>query len=313
MPTIDVVVWFFVLGLVARLAGSPLSVPKALTETLSIYLLLAIGLKGGVEISRQPLAALVPQILTCIGFGLAIPFLLVPLLRRMGFSLVDSAGLAAHYGSVSVVTFAVAVAYLQQRGIAYEAHAALWVALMEAPALLSAIVIARRTGPAASTAWRPLLHDVFAGPSVMLLAGGLVMGAFLGEAGTAPLAPVFVTPFKGVLALYLLELGLVAGERLPALRSYGLRLVAVGVGLPPVLAVAGALVGWALGLSTGGVALFATLAASASYIAAPTAMRIALPQANAGLSLAAVLGITFPFNVVVGVPLYSWLAQALVY
>ena len=320
MPaTIDSVVWFFVLGLVARLAGSPLVVPRALTETLSIYLLLAIGLKGGVEISKQPLAALMPQVLACIGFGLAVPFALVPLLRRLGFSLLDSAGLAAHYGSVSVVTFAVAVAYLQQQGIAHEAHAALWVALMEAPALLSAIAIARRagcTGTGATagtpTAWRPLLHDVFAGPSVMLLAGGLLIGALLGEAGTAPLAPVFVAPFKGILALYLLELGLVAGERLPALRTQGLRLLAVGLGLPPVLAVAGALAGCALGLSAGGVALFATLAASASYIAAPTAVRIALPEADAGLSLTAALGISFPFNVVVGVPLYAALAQALV-
>jgi hypothetical protein len=310
MPAIDVVVLFFLLGLAARLAGSELKVPQALYETLSIYLLLAIGLKGGVEISRAPLQALLPQAAACVALGAAIPFVLVPVLRRLGFSGVDSASLAAHYGSVSVVTFAVATAALTRAGIAYESHAPLWVALMEAPALLTAILLARRGG-AGPTDWRRLSRDVLAGPSVMLLLGGLAIGAAMGDAGTAPLKPVFFDPFKGVLALFLLELGLVAGERLGEVRRHGVRLVAFGVLAPLLLALAGALVGKALGLSTGGVAILATLAGSASYIAAPTAMRIALPQANAALSVAAALGITFPFNLVVGVPLYVALAQAL--
>ncbi|RZJ01464.1 MAG: sodium-dependent bicarbonate transport family permease [Haliea sp.] len=304
----DIVVLFFALGLIARLAGSELKVPQALYETLSIYLLLAIGLKGGVEISRQPLANLVPEVAACLALGFAIPFVLVPALRRLGFTAVDSAGLAAHYGSVSVVTFAVATSYLQQAGVAHEKHAALWVALMEAPALLSAIFLARRA-KAGPVDWRKLGRDVLAGPSVMLLTGGLVIGAFMGEAGTAPLKPVFFDPFKGVLALFMLELGLVAGERLPDVRRFGLRLVAFGLVAPLMLSLAGALVGRALGLSLGGIALFATLAASASYIAAPTAMRIALPHANAGLSIAAALGVTFPFNVVFGIPLYLKLAK----
>jgi hypothetical protein len=310
VPALDVVVLFFALGLVARLAGSELKVPQALYETLAIYLLLAIGLKGGVEISRQPLGDLLPQALACMALGFAIPFALVPVLRRLGFSGVDSASLAAHYGSVSVVTFAVATSTLQQAGVPYEQHAALWVALMEAPALLSAILLARRMQPG-TTDWRRLARDVLAGPSVMLLIGGLAIGAAMGEAGTAPLKPVFFDPFKGVLALFMLELGLVAGERLPDVRRFGLRLVAFGIGAPLVLAAAGALVGQALGLSLGGVALLATLAASASYIAAPTAMRIALPDANAGLSLAAALGLTFPFNVAAGIPVYIWLARQL--
>lgn len=308
--SVDVVVLFFALGLAARLAGSELKVPQALYETLSIYLLLAIGLKGGVEISRQPLQELLPQVVACVALSLAVPFAVVPMLRRLGFSGVDSASLAAHYGSVSVVTFAVATSHLQQKGIAYESHAALWVALMEAPALLSAIFLARRGG-AGPVDWRHLSRDVLAGPSVMLLAGGLAIGALMGEAGTAPLKPVFVDPFKGVLALFMLELGLVLGERLADVRRFGLRLLALGTGLPLLLAVAGALVGKILGLSTGGVAIMATLAASASYIAAPTAMRIGLPQANAGLSIAAALGVTFPFNILVGIPLYLWFAGQL--
>ncbi len=311
---LDVVVLFFLLGLFARLVKSDLRLPEALYETLSIYLLLAIGLKGGIEMSKQPLLALLPQVGVCLALGFAIPFLLVPVLRRIGLIRPDSAALAAHYGSVSVVTFAVAVAYLQQKGVPAEPHAALWVALMEAPGLVAGILLAR-TGAAATPGapavnWRELLHDVFLGKSVLLLAGGLAIGAVMGESGTAPIKPVFIDPFKGVLALFLLELGLVAGARLGDLRRHGLRLVAFAVIAPLFLSLLGAGAGHLLGLSVGGVALMATLAASASYIAAPTAMRIAVPEANAALSITAALGITFPFNIVVGIPLYLKLAQA---
>ncbi len=311
---LDVVVLFFLLGLFARLVKSDLRLPEALYETLSIYLLLAIGLKGGIEMSKQPLLALLPQVGVCLALGFAIPFLLVPVLRRIGLNRPDSAALAAHYGSVSVVTFAVAVAYLQQKGVAAEPHAALWVALMEAPGLVAGILLAR-TGAAATPGaqavnWRELSHDVFLGKSVLLLAGGLAIGAVMGESGTAPIKPVFIDPFKGVLALFLLELGLVAGARLGDLRRHGLRLVAFAVIAPLFLSLLGAGAGHLLGLSVGGVALMATLAASASYIAAPTAMRIAVPEANAALSITAALGITFPFNIVVGIPLYLKLAQA---
>ncbi|MFN7196383.1 MAG: sodium-dependent bicarbonate transport family permease [Hylemonella sp.] len=309
---LDVVVLFFLLGVLARLAKSDLRLPEALYETLSIYLLLAIGLKGGIELSKQSLLALAPQVAACVALGFAIPFALVPVLRRLGLNAADSAALAAHYGSVSVVTFAVAQAYLQKRGVEVESHAALWVALMEAPGLLAAILRARLGGgTGAAVNWRELAHDVFLGKSVLLLVGGLLIGAVMGEAGTAPIRNVFVDPFKGVLALFLLELGLVAGGRLGELRRHGLRIVVFAVVAPPVLALAGALVGRLLGLSVGGVALLATLAASASYIAAPTAMRIAVPQANAALSITAALGVTFPFNIVLGIPLYFQLAQRL--
>ena len=361
---LDIVVLFFLLGLFARLVKSDLALPGALYETLSIYLLLAIGLKGGIELSKQSLQTVLPQVLWCIGMGLAIPCLLYPVLRRIvrlnGF---DAASVAAHYGSVSVVTFAVASAYLVQQQVAFEAHAALWVALLEAPGIVAGIALARwsarqmerpAAGAGATTpvytsayasssaksstpnsaatssaatsiaatasntsninktgsTWQALAHDVFLGKSVLLLVGGLVIGTTMGEAGTAPIAPLFTVLFKGVLAVFLLELGLVAGARLGELRRYGVGLIAFAVLAPLALAVIGALGGKLLGLSTGGVAIMATLAASASYIAAPTAMRIAVPQANAALSITAALGITFPFNVIVGIPLYLKLAQA---
>ncbi len=314
---IDVVVLFFLLGVVARLAKSDLRLPEALYETLAIYLLLAIGLKGGIELSRQPLAALAPQVAACMALGFAIPFALFPLARALRLSGPDAASLAAHYGSVSVVTFAVASAALTREGIAYESHAALWVAVMEAPGLIAGILLARWAGSGAGgragerAGWGRLTHDLLFGKSVLLLLGGLAIGAIAGEAGTEPIRAVFIDPFKGVLALFLLELGLVAGGRLGEVRRFGPAVLVLGLGAPPLLAVAGALVGLALGLSTGGVALMATLAASASYIAAPTAMRLAVPEANAALSITAALGITFPFNVVIGIPLYIRLAQGL--
>ncbi len=334
---LDIVVLFFVLGLLARLVKSDLALPGALYETLSIYLLLAIGLKGGVELSKQSLQAVLPQVLWCLAMGLAIPCLLYPALRKLvGLGGYDAASVAAHYGSVSVVTFAVASAYLVQQQVPFEAHAALWVALLEAPGIVAGIALARwsaskqlatptsaqaisthqpqgrqaqAVGAPSPSAWSALAHDVFLGKSVLLLVGGLVIGTTMGEAGTAPIAPLFTVLFKGVLALFLLELGLVAGARLGELKRYGLPLIAFAIIAPLLLALLGALGGKLLALSTGGVAIMATLAASASYIAAPTAMRIAVPQANAALSITAALGITFPFNVIVGIPLYLQLAQ----
>jgi hypothetical protein len=321
VATVDVVVWFFLLGVFARLARSDLRLPEALYETLSIYLLLAIGLKGGIELSRQPLALLAPQVAACVALGFAIPFALYPLARLLRLKPVDAAALVAHYGSVSVVTFAVATEALKRQGIAYESHAALWVAVMEAPGIVAGILLARwavrreagsgaTAGAPSAGGWGAVAHDVFLGKSVLLLLGGLAIGAVAGEAGTAPIRAVFIDPFKGVLALFLLELGLVAGARLAELRRFGAAVVVLGVGVPPLLALAGAAVGRALGLSTGGTAVLATLAASASYIAAPTAMRVAVPQANAALSITAALGVTFPFNIVLGIPMYIALAKA---
>lgn len=307
---IDVVVFFFLLGVFARLVRSDLRLPEALYETLSIYLLLAIGLKGGIELSRQPLMMLLPQVGATMALGLLIPFALYPVLRALRLSMADAASVAAHYGSVSVVTFAVASAALTRQGIPYESHASLWVAVMEAPGIVAGILLARLSR-LREVRWGTLAHEVAFGKSVLLLVGGLLIGAIAGEAGTAPIRAVFVEPFKGVLALFLLELGLVAGARLAEVRRFGLAVIGVGLIAPPVLSLAGAAVGLMLGLSTGGVALLATLAASASYIAAPTAMRIAVPEANAGLSITAALGVSFPFNILVGIPLYIALAKAL--
>ena len=303
----DPVVFFFLLGLVARLARSDLRLPEALYEALAVYLLLAIGLKGGVQLAQQPLASVLPQALAAIALGAAIPLLLFPLLRAK-LSRADAASIAAHYGSVSVVTFAVATSFLARQSIDSESHMPLLVALMEAPGIVVGILLAR-SGGRERIAWGNLAHEVLFGKSVLLLLGGLAIGALAGPEGIQPIAPLFTDLFKGALAIFLLEMGLVAGGRIGELTRAGPFLLAFGIGAPLALATLGALVGHLVGLSTGGTALLATLAASASYIAAPTAMRIAVPEANPALSIGVALGITFPFNIFVGIPLYLQIAR----
>jgi hypothetical protein len=305
----DSVVLFFLLGVLARLAKSDLRLPEALYEALSIYLLLAIGLKGGTQLAQQPLAAVLPQALAAIALGATIPLLLFPLLTRLGrLPRADSASIAAHYGSVSVVTFAVGLSALAKQKLAAESYMPLLVALMEAPGIITGIVLAR-IGGTQRIAWSALAHEVVFGKSVLLLLGGLAIGALAGPSGLQPIEPLFLDLFKGVLALFLLEMGLVAGARIGDVKRAGLFLVAFGLVAPPVLGAIGALVGHLIGLSVGGIALFATLAASASYIAAPTAMRVAVPEANPALSIGVALGVTFPFNITVGIPIYLQYAR----
>jgi uncharacterized protein len=313
---VDPVILFFVLGVGAKLARSDLRLPEPLYETLAIYLMLAIGLKGGIEIARQPLASVIPHAFTAIALGAAIPLLVYPLLRRaIRLSVADAASIAAHYGSVSVVTFAVAASVLLQAGVPTEPHMPLLVALMEAPGIVVGIVLARVFGRTAADAaaaplhWGRLTHEVVFGKTVLLLAGGLTIGAIAGPEALAPIEPVFFGLFKGVLALFLLEMGLVAGGRIGDLKRAGAGLVVFGIAAPVALGLLGAAVGHLAGMSVGGTALLATLAASASYIAAPAAMRIAVPVANPALSIGVALGVTFPFNITLGIPLYMQYAR----
>ncbi|MCQ4259938.1 sodium-dependent bicarbonate transport family permease [Stutzerimonas stutzeri] len=307
---LDPVVLFFLFGLFAGLVKSELKLPPALYETLSILLLLAIGLHGGVELAEQASAALLGQSALVLLLGCALPLLAFPMLRLLGFSRVDSASVAAHYGSVSAGTFAVVVAYMLAKGIDFESYMPLFVAILEIPAILIGIVLAK--GIARDTNWRELGREIFLGKSIMLLLGGLIIGAIAGKEGIKPLEPFYTSMFKPVLALFLLEMGLIASGQLGSLRRYGFRLALFGLGMPLVGAVIGALLARFMGLSLGGTAMLATLAASASYIAVPAAMRLALPEANPSLSLTASLGITFPFNILVGIPLYLALAETLI-
>ena len=228
------VVLFFVLGAAAGLLRSDLKLPAALYETLAIYLLLAIGLKGGAELARHPLATVLPQALAAVAVSAAIPLLAFPVRRSMGkMSRPDAASIAAHYGSVSVVTFAVGSAYLARLAQPFEGYMAVFLALLEFPALLIGVLLARRAGPQAGhAAWGLMLREVFLGKSVFQLLGGLVIGWIAGPEGIGSFAPLFFDLFKGVLALFLLELGLVAAGQLGELRRFGPFLMVFAVVTP---------------------------------------------------------------------------------
>jgi hypothetical protein len=298
------------LGLAAGLMRAEMRLPPAIYEFLSIILLLAIGLKGGIELSKQSFGDLLPDMTAVVAMGFVLPLLAFPLLRYLGrLEKADAASVAAHYGSVSVGTYAVAVTYLAAQQIPFEAHMPLFLVLLEVPAILVGIVLVR--GISKNTKWGRLSHEVFLGKSIVLLLGGLLIGWIAGEEGIQPIAGLFFDPFKGVLALFLLEMGLIAASQVGSLRRYGVFLLGFGIIFPVFSALIGGSLGYMLELSIGGTILLATLAASASYIAVPAAMRIALPEANPTLSLTASLGVTFPFNIIFGIPLYHKLTEYL--
>ncbi len=305
---LDPIILFFLLGVIASLLRSELRLPAAVYDFVSALLLLAIGLKGGIELARQPFLALLPQMLAVLLMGLTLPLLAYPVLRLAGrLARADAASIAAHYGSVSVGTYAVAVAWFESRQIAFEAHMPLLLTILEVPAILVGIVLAR--GLSRQTRWGEVVHEVFLGKGIVLLLGGLVIGWIAGEDGLVGVKPLFFDLFKGLLAVFLLEMGLIAASQLGSLRKHGLFLFVFAIAMPLCSALVGAVLGWLLGLSSGGSAMLAILAASASYIAVPAAMRISVPEANPTLSLTASLGITFPFNILIGIPLYHALAE----
>lgn len=310
---------FFLLGLFAGLARSCLTIPEVLSKGISLYLMIAIGFRGGVELSHAPLGG---EILAAVGAAIALsatlPLVANALLRRT--TRVDpttAAAVAAHYGSVSVVTFAAAIAILNHQGVTFEPYLVALVAVMEAPAILTGLVLARRGAARAAAAGAPppsaraIVKDVLLHGSVVLLLGSFLIGWATGPAGLDELGAVFVTPFKGVLAVFLLEMGLLVARRLPDLRAVGLRVVAFGLYMPVVGAAIGLAVALVLGLSPGGATLLAVLCASASYIVVPAVMRAALPQASPAIYLTLALGITFPFNLIVGIPVYGGAARVL--
>lgn len=248
--------------------------------------------------------------------GAIIPLWTYPVLRFGGkFPAVDSAAIAAHYGSVSAVTFIAATNYLKAIEVPFENYATAFLAVMESPAILVGVVLgklAMKNADASSGAsLRIAMHEALFGRSVFLLVGALVVGALCGEAGMEKVGPFFVTPFQGVLALFLLEMGIVAGRRVGDLRKVGLFLLGFGVLIPIVNGALGVLLGKLSGLELGGATLLGVLSATASYIAAPAAIRISLPDANPTLYLTASLAITFPFNITLGIPIYLEIARVI--
>lgn len=304
----------FALGLFAALARSDLSVPEAVAKGMSIYLLFAIGFKGGASVASYGLdTRLALSLLAGVILSALLPLIAFALLRVLtGMSRLDAAAVAAHYGSISIVTFVAATSVLEGRGIPSEGYMVAVAAAMEAPAILSALwLISRGEGAGAKGMDSALMREIMLNGSIVLLVGSFAIGWATGAKGLAEISSFIVNPFKGVLCLFLLDMGLVAGR---GLRGGGGVLtpgvLLFGVTMPLVGAVCGLGAGVLLGLSPGGVALLMVLSASASYIAVPAAMRVALPEANPSLYLTLSLGVTFPFNLTLGIPLYVAVAMA---
>ena len=307
-------VLFFALGASAGWLKSDLTIPDQAAKTLALYLMLCIGFKGGVEARASGLTA---ELVSAGGFGLvlsfAAPFAAYAALRSFG-------GLdrvtAAHYGSVSVVTFAAGSEHLRAIGVEFGGYMAAVLALMETPAILAALLIAgapgRAPGSAQSARFKPTLwREVFLNGAAVVLIGSFIIGVMSGERGMARLDLFVNALFQGALCLFLLDMGLVAARRLAEAPQLNVRLIAFAIGWPLFSASVALLGAQALQLSLGDASLLAVLAASASYIAAPAAMRIALPKADAGVYLSLSLGVTFPFNLLVGIPLYHAAARLL--
>jgi uncharacterized protein len=308
---ISPVVLFFALGVFSSLAKSELSIPEAVAKTLALYLMMSIGFKGGVEVSKSGIsAALLGIMVVAIIVSALLPALGFFLLRTTTkLSVPNAAAVAAHYGSISIVTFIAATQTLQLIGMAYDGYMIAVAAVMETPAIVMALYLATRAGGATKmgkTLWR----EVALNSSVVMLVGSFFIGWATGEQGLKQVSPFLVDLFRGVLCLFLLDMGLIAGRGLRnGFRALSLPVLAFGIYMPVISALGTALLCMLLGLSTGSAALFITLAASASYIAVPAAMRLALPDAQPSIYLTLSLAITFPFNLAIGIPFYLWLAE----
>lgn len=300
---------FFALGLIAALARSDLSIPAGAAKFMSIYLLLAIGFKGGVSLAAHGIRAdLFVTLLAGVALSLLIPVLAYALLRAITrLDRLNAAAVAGHYGSISIVTFVTATSLLDGAGVAHDGYMVAVAAAMEAPAIVSALWLAHRGGGAAARPIR-LGREVLANGSIVLLVGAFAIGALTGGRGMEMIAPFIVTPFTGILCLFLLDMGVTAGRSLIGARHFLTPgLLAAGVLIPLTGAALALGTGMLIGLSGGSLFLLVVLTASASYIAVPAAMRMALPEAEPAISLTMALGVSFPFNLTFGMPLYLWL------
>ena len=306
------VVMFFALGLFAALLRSPMSVPQSFAKGLAIYLMMAIGLKGGVEMSKTALDGQVFAVFgvaTLLSFGM--PLIAYFMLRlTSGLSRRDAAATAGHYGSISIVTFVAAIDALRIAGIPSSGYLVAVAAIMETPAIITALWLAmrgRKKEASQNTVHdrAELVREVLLNASIVVLLGSLIIGAVTGEDGYERLSPFFTAPFQGILCLFMLDMGLNAGRGLRrGWRKLGVAPIAFGIYMPLIGASIGALCGLLIGLPAGDTTLLMVLSASASYIAVPAAMRLALPESDPSVYLTLSLGVTFPFNIAVGIPLY---------
>lgn len=297
---------FFLLGVVAALVKSDLEIPGSVLKILSLYLLFSLGLKGGAELQKvsDPMAVAVP-LLVSTAAAFVIPLIIYPILRRK-FDVPDAAALAATYGSVSAVTFITAASYLGARQTEFGGYMVAALALMESPAILIGLIFARRKGAGDRTlgpSWPSVVHECFANKSVLVLLGSLLVGMVTPASGIKALHPFVVDMFPGVLCFFLMDLGLVAARRIADMKGRRAFSILFGVLFPVISGAAAIFVARGVSMSEGDALLFTMLCASGSYIAVPAAFRAAVPEANPGVYVGLALGVTFPFNLLIGIPL----------
>lgn len=314
----DPTILFFILGITAGALRSNLEIPPQISRFLSLYLLMALGLKGGFALAKSGLTAEVVISLTCaVLLAVVIPLMGYVLLRRFlnGY---DAAAVAATYGSVSAVTFITAVQYLDNQGISFGGHMAAAMALMESPAIVLAVVLANLQRKRDASATNPLnkgmslkhlIHESLTDGTPLLLMGAMLIGMLTGDAGKVAMQPFTGDLFKGMLAFFLLDMGLLAARNVGGLKGKSAWLLAYAL-VGPLLHAGIALgLGYAFGMSPGNTILLMVLAGSASYIAVPAVVRQAIPEASPSLYFGMSLGLTFPFNILIGIPLYAHIAQ----
>ena len=295
----------FILGLLLVLVRSQLQIPSQIFDFLSIYLLLAIGIKGGVSLSKTPFQEIWLPVLVTIGVGCLIPLVVFFALRALTpLDQINRGALAAHYGSTSLVTFTAGLVFLESVGLSVEGYLPSLLAVMEVPGIIVGILLAKRA--AGSGALTPVLNEVFTSKSIVLLIGGILIGCFTGVAGYAKVEPFFGQIFPGLLMIFLLQLGIQAGQSVRETKSAGFGLLSFALVFPLVAGAAGVLIAQGIGLGQGGSVMFGLLCASASYIAAPAAVKLSLPEAQPGLYITASLGFTFPMNLFIGIPFLTW-------
>ena len=306
-------VLFFILGISAGFFKSDLEIPSSISRYLSIYLMMAIGFKGGVAIANTTEfgSDVIGAIFAGVVIGFLQPFLGYFLLKKTTkLDSATAAAVAAHYGSISMVTFATAAAFLKVNEVFYAGYIVAILALMEAPAILSGLFIAHKANPKTKhvNEEKKLAKEIFTNGAILLLFGSFIIGWLTGQSGMDKMEGFLVTPFQGLLALFLLDMGLLVAKNLHHLKNFTLPLALFGIYMPLIGAATGLGTSYMLGLDVGTGTLFTVLCASASYIAVPAAMRLALPEAKAAIYIPLSLAITFPFNVVFGIPLYYTLA-----
>lgn len=304
---------FFFLGVFATLVRSDLEMPTQVARFLSLYLLFAIGMQGGYKLSQSDFAL---EMVLMLGAATATS-VVIPLwsfaILRIKLPTPDAAAIAATYGSVSAVTFITAISFLKANDAPYSGHMVAAMALMESPAIVVGVLLARffgntsndpNQGPVQKQPWSDLGREAFLNGSVLVLLGSLIIGLVSREDGWEAVKPLAYDPFKGVLCLFLLDMGMVAARRIKDLRDSGLMLVSFAIAAAVIHAMLGILLARLIGASEGDALLLASLVGGASYIAVPAAVRLAIPKANPSLYVPMALGLTFPFNVIIGIPLY---------